>query len=297
MSSSDIIVPESVDSLIICTKCNQSLKKNMFSKKGLLNKTCNKCHRMAEQKLLSDLKNCMFSYPSPIASHISNSNPSSQVHPVDRSGGKDGKKLVYARSGEANGVVMKHNKNNGNNRIININLKHESEIIQKESSKFVAGELPIRNELKIVGDQLRSGSLMILDLHNTADLFLNDQIALNLLAEIKQHFGLVVILSFVGKTDGPNSTRYQARADIQHLISIGLADFGFLVFQRGPAKGWMCDTLSQVFNRGIYFSDDSDDHLESVQTTVPKERLLSIHQSDPSKSSDLFNWIQHCSTA
>lgn len=295
MSSSDIIVPESVDSLIICTKCNQSLKINMFSKKGLLNKTCNKCHRMAEQKLLSDLKNCMFSYPSPIASHISNPNVSYQIHPVDRSGGKDGKKLVYARSGGANGI-MKQNRNN-RNRIININLKHESEIIQTESSKFVAGELPIRNELKIVGDQLRSGSLMILDLHNTADLFLNDQIALGLLAEFKQHFGLVVILSFVGKTDGPNSTRYQARGDIQHLISIGVADFGLLVFQRGPAKGWMCDTLSQVFNRGIYFSDDSDDHLESVQTTVPKERLLSIHQSNLSKSSDLFNWIQHCSKA
>jgi hypothetical protein len=134
---------------------------------------------------------------------------------------------------------------------------------------------------------------MVLDLHKTADLFLKNQNTLAKLAEFRENFGLVVILSFVGKTDGPGSTRYQARGDIQHLISIGVADFGLLVFQRGPAKGWMCDTLSQVFSRGIYFSDDSDDHLESVKASVSK--LLSIHQSDPTKPLDLFNWIQNCS--
>jgi hypothetical protein len=277
MSSPDTVINndavvsvKDIPSTLECSKCNRNLSKNMFSKKGLVNKTCNKCHQISEQKLLSDLKNCMFSYHSstPITS-ASN----------DRSKGRDGR-------------------TSGFNRNSNINLKHESEIIQKDSSKFVAGELPIRNELKNVGTgrfrhPVNGRGLMVLDLHKTADLFLKNQNTLAKLAEFRENFGLVVILSFVGKTDGPGSTRYQARGDIQHLISIGVADFGLLVFQRGPAKGWMCDTLSQVFSRGIYFSDDSDDHLESVKASVSK--LLSIHQSDPTKPLDLFNWIQNCS--
>jgi hypothetical protein len=260
----------------------------MFSKKGLVNKTCNQCHQMSEQKLLSDLKNCMFSYSSSASSNL-----------TDRSRGKDGRTFGFSTgAGGSYGYKKGHNGSKGSNRNINVNLKHESEIIQKDSSKFIAGELPIRNELKNVGtDKIRHSltdrGLMVLDLHKTADLFLGNQDALAKLAEFREKFSLVVILSFVGKTDGPSSTRYQARADIQHLISIGVADFGLLVFQRGPAKGWMCDTLSQVFSKGIYFSDDSDDHLESVRGTVTK--LLSIHQSIPAKPSDLFNWIQHCS--
>ncbi|MEX0595795.1 MAG: hypothetical protein WD512_04775 [Candidatus Paceibacterota bacterium] len=300
--SADSVVAVVNPDIVECSKCNQGLKINMFSKKGLINKTCNKCHQMSEQKLVSDLKNCMFSYTS------------SDL--TDRSRGKDGRtprfsssSVIGSSSNSSNGNNYGRNygRNNGHNsshgskgsnRNSNINLKHESEIILKDSSKFVAGELPIRNELKnvatgMIRHTLTDRGLMVLDLHKTADLFLKDRDALAKLTELRENFSLVVILSFVGKTDGPSSTRYQARGDIQYLISIGVADFGLLVFQRGPAKGWMCDTLSQVFSKGIYFSDDSDDHLESVRGTVSK--LLSIHQSDPAKPSNLFNWIQNCS--
>jgi hypothetical protein len=202
---------------------------------------------------------------------------------LDRSRGKDGFQTNNGGTGK---------------KVSNINLKHECEIIYddpnslQEKINFVVGEQEIQNELQKFKIRNSKNGLMVLDLHNTADLFLRNEDILAKLAEFREKFGLVVILSFVGKTDSPTSTRNQARGDIKYLISKGVADLGLFVFQRGPAKGWMCNTLSSVFRRGIYFSDDSEDHLESVRKTL---NPLSIHESDPTKSQDLFDWIQKCS--
>jgi hypothetical protein len=261
-----------VENVLTCSECHENFKPDQFSKKGRKMASrgksvkCKKCSE-AEQKMLSDLRNCMFS------------SGTKTVVPNDRSGGKDGS----------------HGHNNSSK---NITLKHECEIITANNNTFFVGEHVIAKELKALGqDKLRPGSvgLMVLDLHNTVDLFMNNKSTLKSLAEIREKFGLVVVLSFVGKGDGPGSTRSQARRDIQELINLGVADFGTLVFQRGPAKGWMCDTLSHVFDdRGIYFSDDSDDHLESVKKTVTGSRLLDIHQSDPRNPSNLYKWIFKC---
>lgn len=271
-----------VELTLECSDCHVTQSSDKFSNKSrkMIARVpssqikCIKCTKLAEQKMLSDLRNCMFS-----------------------GGGSKSRSVVP--DGKNRSVARHHN---------DINLKHETELINGSKSgtegdiMFLTDLGTINTELsRIAEGKLRSegeAGIMVLDLHDTLDLFLNNKNTLKSLADIKEKFALVVALSFVGKKDGPGSTRNQARKDIQELISLGVIDFGMFVFQRGPAKGWMCDTLSKAYgNKGIYFSDDSDDHLESVKSTITDSRLLDIHQSNPRFPSNLYKWIFKCSNS
>ena len=173
-----------------------------------------------------------------------------------------------------------------------IKLKKEAEIIFSNNfSDIIYGEELIVRELLKCKPRETNGRILVLDLHGTADFFLNDPSLMHI--QFREKYDLVVILSFVGKgTDinDPDCTRSKAATDIKKLISCGVADCGVLVFQRGPAKGWMCDLLRKIHDRDILFSDDSDDHLESVMSTVPRRNYLAgVHKSTDSDS--LLKWI------
>lgn len=278
--SDSINLTESNELTLECSDCHVTQSSDKFSNKSrkMISRVpdskikCIKCTKLAEQKMLSDLRNCMFS-----------------------NGNKTKSRGGPVPDGNNRHVARHHN---------DISLKHETELISGSTDNimFLTDLGTINTELSRIGEgKLRSegdAGIMVLDLHDTLDLFLNNKNTLKSLADIKEKFALVVALSFVGKKDGPGSTRNQARKDIQELISLGVIDFGMFVFQRGPAKGWMCDTLSKAYgNKGIYFSDDSDDHLESVKSTISDSRLLDIHQSNPRFPSNLYKWIFKCSNS
>jgi len=175
------------------------------------------------------------------------------------------------------------------NKVKKIKLKTETEIVLKSTSLELNTQDEINKELNKLKAR-KNKNILALDLHDTIDLFKGDSESINKLASLKDSFAVVVIVSFVGKGNGsPDSMRSLARNDIQEFISQGVVDFGMLVFQRGPAKGWACHTLGKVFHKSILFSDDSDDHLESVQKACSAE----TYKSDPSTPEKLMSWIEN----
>lgn len=197
------------------------------------------------------------------------------------------------------------------NSVKSIKLKTELEIVTPNKwSGPLNDQLTIEKELsKLVPRNNGNGKILVLDLHGTVDLFFNDEIALNSLQNMRNLFDFVIVLSFVGKGMSErsierhnvkmsvirvdeNSKRYSVGQDIQKLLNDGIIDFGILVFQRGPAKGWVCDTIRKVYDKDILFADDEDDHLEAVKKMVPQRNYLAgIHKSDPNNPSELYNWI------
>lgn len=195
-------------------------------------------------------------------------------------------------------------------RVKSIVLKTELEIVTQDHwSGILNKQLTIEKELYKLIPRTANGKILVLDLHDTIDVFMNNPEKLIQLAQLNPLFDLVIVLSFVGKGLGTknverhgvpmhiihvdeNSKRYSAGQDIQKLLTAGIIDFGLLVFQRGPAKGWACDTIRKVYDRDILFADDDDDHLKSVRETVPQRNYLAgTYKSDPSKPDELFQWI------
>jgi hypothetical protein len=187
-----------------------------------------------------------------------------------------------------------------------IKLKTEMEIVLKDNIMELNDQYEINKEIsKIVP---RSGDILVLDLHDTLLLLKDNEDYIKEMASLKKEFGLVVILSFTGRGEGtidteiefikrvgvkPDSMRASAWEDINYFIEKDVVDFGLLVFQRGPAKGWACDTLVKVFDKTIFFADDSDDHLESVKKIVLSRYLGGIYKSKENDPQGLLNWVKY----
>lgn len=148
-----------------------------------------------------------------------------------------------------------------------------------------------------------SNRICVLDLHNTLDVLTTNDENIKKLKNLRSKYNLVVALSFVGKADGPGSTRYGARLELMHNISQGIIDFGILVFKREYAKGIICDLLFKKFgdHHQIIFSDDGDDHLDAVKDILGNNKLNknnipilgSIHKSIPFKPTELMDWLHN----
>lgn len=197
-------------------------------------------------------------------------------------------------------------------RVKKIKLKTEAEIVTLGRwSSILTDQEHINVALAKITPRNVNGKILVLDLHDTIDLFFGGAIKMNQLQQLRNSFDLVVILSFVGKgmkstrivskhgvdmqrmDVHPSSKRYLARVDMQTLIATNTIDYGVLVFQRGASKGWICDILRKVYDRDILFADDSDDHLEAVRNTLPQRNYLAgIHKSDPTNPDGLFQWIE-----
>jgi len=173
------------------------------------------------------------------------------------------------------------------------------EIIHKNNTIVVDSENTFLQELDYEIPLLRqtpSNRICVLDLHNTLDVLTTNDINIKKLQTIRLQYNLVVALSFVGKADGPGSTRDNARQELIQNIKNNVIDFGILVFKREFAKGIICNLLLQKFNVDqLIFADDGDDHLEAVKDIIGNGKnillLGSIHKSDPTKPNDLMDWI------
>lgn len=166
------------------------------------------------------------------------------------------------------------------------------EIVFKEGieikTKCFKHKHDITTFVKILTDNLKTQSIVVLDLHNVADLFVPNT----------KFFDCdTCVLSFVGRA---GKTRDTARDEIINRINTGQIKFGMLVFNRPkPAevvkstniedfigtKAWVINKMKEnISNSNFYFVDDSSDHVFVVEHYMKSSICINAYLTDGSVS-------------